>query len=633
MPDRDELNNKNLTQKQNLNDMKTSLFDNTILRAARRISLPGAVRAVSLLSGVMVASALMLSQDTARGGIAYGSINNFDTVNDAGVPCHGFEIELDDIRSSDITYTYDYNHYGTPRIIEDTTSVPGHTNVLVRYEAVWTNTGWSAYTAVPTTNIPPTQGHAFTNPSLNFGGEHFGVGYRTQPTKVLYHWLVEGPGNTLVLGPQVNVSTPTFTYNPPVPAVAPAQVVAVIPAPVLPLPPTIGFEFSDATWVKEIRTTSHNNSQVELRELITPDTNNPSAKDWRNGEPDEVEVEWQLLQTDYYSSDYNPTNGIGGANGKLAGAIQNLNSGDDVVTRRYEYYAYVGPYADWDTHQAMAEKVAADGIHGIGTYTNGDGVAVDLSTVEVVGKFLGAQMSAMAAAAPIGLIDHLPDGEVGVAYPNRSIVIAGDTNFVATSSGALPAGMIFDSATGWIYGTPSEAGVFLFKVSASSSNNPVVTKTYPFIIAPSGEILPPHSSVDTSVSPTNGGTTTGDGVYTNGTTATVTATPSAGFVFLNWTENGTVISTSASYTFTNVINQSLVANFAAAPLLSCSRPEPHTLVLAWPTNFSGFLLQQKTNLATTNWVSATNIITVVGTNYQTSDSMDSSTRFFRLMHP
>ena len=161
----------------------------------------------------------------ARASVAYGSINNFDTVNDTSNVCHGFEIELDDIHSTDITYTYDYNHYGTPQITEFTSSDSQglHTNVIVRYEAVWTNTGWSAYTAVPTNTIPPTQGHAFTNPSLNFGGEHFGVGYRNSPTKVYYYWLTNS-GSTLVRGPQVNVSTPVFT------APAPAQVVPVIPA-------------------------------------------------------------------------------------------------------------------------------------------------------------------------------------------------------------------------------------------------------------------------------------------------------------------------------------------------------------------------------------------------------------------
>ena len=163
---------------------------------------------------------LTLSGGAARGSIAYGSINNFDTVNDTGVQCHGFEVELDGVGSADITYTYDYNHYGTPKIVDQVyqdLSMAWHTNVLVRYEAVWTNTGWSAYTAIPSGPIAPTQGHQFTNPGTNFGGEHFGVGYRTQPSKVNYYWLVEGAGHTLAVGPQVNVSTPTFTYSPPFP--------------------------------------------------------------------------------------------------------------------------------------------------------------------------------------------------------------------------------------------------------------------------------------------------------------------------------------------------------------------------------------------------------------------------------
>ena len=53
------------------------------------------------------------------GSQAYGSINNFDAVNDTGTECHGFEIEIDGCYSRDITYTYDYNHYGTPKITED----------------------------------------------------------------------------------------------------------------------------------------------------------------------------------------------------------------------------------------------------------------------------------------------------------------------------------------------------------------------------------------------------------------------------------------------------------------------------------------------------------------------------------
>src|ERR1039457_70899 len=89
-----------------------------------------------------VVACLALASGTARASIAYGSINNFDTVNDTSNVCHGFEIELDDIQTTDITYTFDYNHYGTPKITEFTTNDAAgwHTNVLVRYEAIWTNT-------------------------------------------------------------------------------------------------------------------------------------------------------------------------------------------------------------------------------------------------------------------------------------------------------------------------------------------------------------------------------------------------------------------------------------------------------------------------------------------------------------
>ena len=43
--------------------------------------------------------------------------------------------------------------------------------------------------------------------------------------------------------------------------------------------------------------------------------------------------------------------------------------------------------------------------------------------------------------------------------------------------------------------------------------------------------------------------------------AIVTATPNQGFVFVNWTKNGEVVSTEAIYTFTLTENTVLVANF------------------------------------------------------------------------
>ena len=49
--------------------------------------------------------------------------------------------------------------------------------------------------------------------------------------------------------------------------------------------------------------------------------------------------------------------------------------------------------------------------------------------------------------------------------------------------------------------------------------------------------------------------------YNYGTSITLTATPATGYTFINWTENGTIISTSTSYQFTITGNRTLAANF------------------------------------------------------------------------
>src|SRR5262249_44308957 len=55
---------------------------------------------------------------------------------------------------------------------------------------------------------------------------------------------------------------------------------------------------------------------------------------------------------------------------------------------------------------------------------------------------------------------------------------------------------------------------------------------------------------------------------------TVSASPAACYSFLNWTENGAVVSTSASYTFTAGANRSLVANFAPITYTITSSSSP-----------------------------------------------------------
>ena len=482
---------------------------------------------------------------------AYGSIDNFDVVNDNPDPCHGFEIEIEDAHSTDITYTFDWNHYGVPTIIEDNSN-PLHPRVRVRYESKKNPDGsWASYTAVPTVTIAPTDGHQFTDPSVNFGGEHFGVGYYGVPTSVRYHWLVDDGSGNLIHGTAVNIATPTFTYNPP--AAVPAQVQAAIVPPPPPAPPLL--EFGEPAWVKEIRTQTHNSHKVELRDLITDDPVDNEDENWANGEPDEVEVEWQLLQEDYNSAG-------GGPNGELVGAPEDLPGGDEVITRRYEFFKYIGPI-DTETGEAMADSVGPDGIHGVGTKTI-NGVEVDLSTVEIVGDYIGAQMAGFDAASQLGLIDHLQDGEVDVPYVGRTMVVGGTPPITTVRTGALPDGMSFDEVTGILDGTPTVEGAFTFALHSADAAAADVTTTYTLTILPTGGVAAPRTALTTRVFPAGSGVVAGDGEYAIGASVDALAAPAPRFVFLKWTDGGTEVSNSPDYSYTSVVNRELIATFVPA---------------------------------------------------------------------
>ncbi|MBL9176384.1 MAG: putative Ig domain-containing protein [Verrucomicrobiales bacterium] len=524
------------------------------------------------LAGTLAATLLLGVGPAASASTAYGTLNNFDCVNDTGVEAHGFEIELDDVRSRDITYTYDYNHYGIPKITEDLAD-PLHPRVFIRYAASRNPDGtWTAYTAVPSGPILPTDGHQFTDPTINFGGEHFGAGYYGAPSAVKYNWLIDDGTGALVHGPPVYVSTPTFVYQPPVPAQPVPQVQAVIVPPPPPAPPVL--RFGVPTWVKDIKTTTHNTNKVELVDLRDPDPANPGAKDWANGEPAEVETEWRILQTEF-ANDGNPK-------GELKGIPEDLPGGDEVITRRYEFFKYVGP-VDAESGEAMADQVGPDGIHGVGTVTYNDHfdaaadewveVTVDLSTVEVVGEFFGAQMSGFDVAPALGVIDHIPDGEVNVPYAERTVVVAGGAAFFATTVGTLPDGTSLDGVTGIFSGTPAVAGTFTFTVTATDLSGSVVTKDYTVTIT--GEAAPPVLfSIATSSSPADGGVTAGGGSFEEGTGVTVSAAANPGFNFVRWTEGGVEVSTLADYSFPVTGERSLVAVFEAISYVVSTTSSP-----------------------------------------------------------
>ncbi len=71
----------------------------------------------------------------------------------------------------------------------------------------------------------------------------------------------------------------------------------------------------------------------------------------------------------------------------------------------------------------------------------------------------------------------------------------------------------------------------------------------------------PIWTIEATSNPTEGGTITGAGDYEQNAICNLTAIANEGYIFANWTENGEVVSTDATYTFTVDASRTLVANF------------------------------------------------------------------------
>lgn len=95
------------------------------------------------------------------------------------------------------------------------------------------------------------------------------------------------------------------------------------------------------------------------------------------------------------------------------------------------------------------------------------------------------------------------------------------------------------------------AGDYTFTWTISSSKLDV---TYPTLYA-----------VTATANDAAMGTVAGAGNYGKGSTATLTATPNDGYLFVNWTKGGEVVATTQEYSFKVTEAVELVANFEAAP--------------------------------------------------------------------
>ena len=99
--------------------------------------------------------------------------------------------------------------------------------------------------------------------------------------------------------------------------------------------------------------------------------------------------------------------------------------------------------------------------------------------------------------------------------------------------------------------------------TSSSTNNAVLSSKNQIVLTK--EPIPTESfNITVSVNPAQAGTASGGGEYQFGQTCTVSVRVNDGYTFTGWTENGNVVSTDLSFSFTATSDRNLVANFIQA---------------------------------------------------------------------
>ncbi len=130
-------------------------------------------------------------------------------------------------------------------------------------------------------------------------------------------------------------------------------------------------------------------------------------------------------------------------------------------------------------------------------------------------------------------------------YVDYVTILSGDPPASETLTATPDTGWEFDSWTGDV-ADPDSSETTIVMDDNKTATAIFVSKQY---------------TIAADVAPEGTGTAAGGGTYSHGDTVTVTAIPSEGYEFVNWTESGAQVSTDAEYTFQAAENRNLVANF------------------------------------------------------------------------
>ena len=170
-----------------------------------------------------------------------------------------------------------------------------------------------------------------------------------------------------------------------------------------------------------------------------------------------------------------------------------------------------------------------------------------------------------------------------------TINVVGGTQYTITTQANPTAGGTVSGAGTYYSGTsctltatPNTGYTF---TNWKKGNSVVSTNaTYTFTVTESATYTAtftaiPQYTITVSANPTAGGTVSGGGTFYENTSCTLTAMANAHYEFVNWTKNGTQVSTSPTYTFNVTANGAYVANFNAltAHTVTCNAVENGTI--------------------------------------------------------
>ncbi len=232
-----------------------------------------------------------------------------------------------------------------------------------------------------------------------------------------------------------------------------------------------------------------------------------------------------------------------------------------------------------------ATPTAGGTVSGGGTYDEGTSATVT-ATPNAGYHFVNWKEGSNVVSTSASYTFTVTSNRNLVAYFELSPVPTYNVTVTAnpTAGGTVSGGGTYDEGTSVTVTAAPNAG-YHFVNWKEGSNVVSTNSSYTFTVTSNRNLVAyfelspvPTYNVTVTANPTAGGIVSGGGTYDEGTTATVTATPNAGYHFVNWKEGSNVVSTNSSYTFTVTSNRNLVAYFELSPV-----PTYNVTVTANPT--------------------------------------------------